>query len=312
MLFLLYRVVPFKEHVMRGLMGMALIVCFLASAGSGETVAAAPETPKAIEQRRISRLVVHLKRLEKPEDWLLVRKLFSSDANVQLNALSNCPLPENEWPWYLSSDHLKNYAFSVDFIPLNMDADKRLETLMVIQSDHAKDHYITFCLMDDDKSARKPLASYSDLSRGRQITYQIADLTGDGSHELIVNVRESSNGRNSDAVRVIRPTRKRRFELVWFARLQEELRWPRAYLDDAGTKSVQRSEDLSAKVRFRFNGPGNPATLILKGERKYEERIFNLQGGEDKNEIQIDRFPFEEFWRWDKKKLQFVRVFESR
>ncbi len=312
MLFLLHRVVPFKEHVMRGLMGMALIVCFLASAGSGETVAAAPETPKAIEQRRISRLVVHLKRLEKPEDWLLVRKLFSSDANVQLNALSNCPLPENEWPWYLSSDHLKHYAFSVDFIPLNMDADKRLETLMVIQSDHAKDHYITFCLMDDDKSARKPLASYSDLSRGRQITYQIADLTGDGSHELIVNVRESSNGRNSDAVRVIRPTRKRRFELVWFARLQEELRWPRAYLDDAGTKSVQRSEDLSAKVRFRFNGPGNPATLILKGERKYEERIFNLQGGEDKNEIQIDRFPFEEFWRWDKKKLQFVRVFESR
>ena len=47
---------------------------------------------------------------------MLVRKYFSSDANVQLNALSNCPLPENECQ-YLSSDHLKNYAFSVDFIP---------------------------------------------------------------------------------------------------------------------------------------------------------------------------------------------------
>jgi len=297
---------------MRGLMGMALMVWLLASAWSMDVSAAAPETPAAIEQRRVSRLVSHLKRLEKPQDWLLVRKFFSSDANVQLNALSNCPLPENEWPWYLSSDHLKNYAFTVDFIPLNMDADKRLETLMVIQSDHAKDHYITFCLMDDDKNARKPLASYSDLSRGREITYQIADLTGDGSHELIVNVREESNDRYSDAVRVIKPAQKRRFELVWFARLQEELRWPKAYLNDAGTRAVQRSEDLSAKVRFRFNGPGNPATLILKGVRKYEERLFNLESGQEKKEVLVDRFPFEEFWRWDKKKLQFVRVFDSR
>lgn len=297
---------------MRGLIGMALILWLLASAWSMGASAAAPETPEAIEQRRVSRLVSHLKRLEKPRDWLLVRKFFSSDANVQLNALSNCPLPENEWPWYLSSDHLKNYAFTVDFIPLNMDADKRLETLMVIQSDHAKDHYISFCLMDDDKSARKPLASYSDLSRGREITYQIADLTGDGSHELIVNVREGSNDRYSDAVRVIKPAQKRRFELVWFAHLQEELRWPKAYLNEARTRAVQRSEDLSAKVRFRFNGPGNPATLILKGVRKYEERVFNLKGEKDKNEILIERFPIEEFWRWDKKKLQFVRVFDSR
>lgn len=297
---------------MRGLMGMALILSLLASAWSVEVSAAAPETPRVIEHRRISRLVSHLKRLEKPKDWLLVRKFFSSDANVQLNALSNCPLPENEWPWYLSSDHLKKYAFSVDFIPLNMDVDKRLETLMVIQSDHDKDHYITFCLMDDDQNARKPLASYSDLSRGREITYQIADLTGDGSHELIVNVRDSSSGRFSDAVRVIRPTRNRRFELVWFARLQEELRWPKAYLNDAGTQAVQRSEDLNAKVRFRFNGPGNPATLILKGVRKYEERVFHLKGGEEKKELLVDQFPFEEYWRWDKKKLQFVRVFDSR
>jgi hypothetical protein len=291
---------------------MALILWLLASAWSLGVFAATPETPEVTEQRRVSRLVSHLKRLEKPEDWLLVRKFFSSDSNVQLNALSNCPLPENEWPWYLSSDHLKNYAFSVDFIPLNMDSDKRLETLMVIQSDHAKDHYITFCLMDDDKSARKPLASYSDLSRGREITYQIADLTADGSYELIVNVREGSNGHYSDAVRVIKPIQKKRFELVWFARLREELRWPRAYLDDAGTRAVQRSEDLRAKVRFRFNGPGNPATLILKGVRKYEEQVFNLKGGEEKNALLVDRFPFEEFWRWDKKKLQFVRVFDSR
>lgn len=297
---------------MKGLMGMALILCLLASVWRLEASAAAPETPEAIEQRRISRLVSHLKRLERPEDWLLVRKFFSSDSNVQLNALSNCPLPENEWPWYLSSDHLKNYAFSVDFIPINMDADKRLETLMVIQSDHAKDHYITFCLMDDDKSARKPLVSYSDLSRGREITYQIADLTGDGSYELIINVREGSNGRFSDAVRVIKPTRKRRFELVWFARLREKLQWPRAQLGDLGTQSVQRSADLSAKIRFRFNGPGNPATLILKGEREYKEQIFNLNRGEEKSAFLVDRFPFEEFWRWDKKKLQFVRVFDSR
>ena len=224
---------------MRGLMGMALMVWLLASAWSMEAFAAAPETPEAIEQRRISRLVSHLRRLEKPKDWLLVRKLFSSDSNVQLNALSNCPLPENEWPWYLSSDHLKNYAFSVDFIPLNMDADKRLETLMVIQSDHAKDHYITFCLMDDDKSARKPLASYSDMSRGREITYQVADLTADGSYELIVNTREGSDGRYSDAVRVIKPTSKNRFDLMWFARLQDELKWPKTYVTtrEAGPSS---------------------------------------------------------------------------
>ena len=297
---------------MRGLMGMALMVWLLASAWSMGASAATPETPEAIEKRRVSRIVAHLKRLERPQDWRLVRKLFSSDSNVQLNALSNCPLPENEWPWYLSSDHLKNYAFSVDFIPINMDADKRLETLMVIQSDHDKDHYITFCLMDDEKSARKPLASYSDLSRGRQITYQIADLTADGSYELIVNVREGSDGRYSDAVRVIKPTRKNRFELMWFARLQDELKWPKTYLDDAGKQAVQRREDLRAKVRFRFNGPGNPVTLILKGVREYEERVFNIKGREEKSKLLVDRFPFEEFWRWDKAKLQFVRVFDSR
>ena len=294
---------------MRGLMGMALLVWLLASAWSMEATAA---TPEAIENRRVSRIVAHLKRLERPRDWLLVRKLFSSDPNVQLNALSNCPLPENEWPWYLSSNHLKDYAFSVDFVPINMDADKRLETLMVIQSDHDKDHYITFCLLDDEKSARKPLASYSDLSRGREITYQIADLTADGMYELIVNTREGSNGRYSDTVRVIKPTKKNRFELMWFARLQDELKWPKTYVDDAKSRAVQRREDLQARVRFRFNGPGNPVTLILKGVRKYEEQISSLWGGEDKNTLHVDRFPFEEFWRWDKKKLQFVRVFDSR
>ncbi len=276
--------------------------------GLGGLAAAA----EPVRQDRVSRLVAHLKRLGRRADWRLARKLFSPDQNIQLNALSNCPLPENEWPWYLSSGHLRDYAFSVDFIPLNMDADKRLETLMVIQSDPRKTHYITFCLMDDDKNGRAPLASYSDLSHGREVTYQIADLTADGTSELIMNVREGANGRQSDVVRVIKAIRKRRFEMVWFARLQENLRWPKEYLDEAESRSVQRSESLRARVRFRFNGPGNPATLILKGVRRYEARVSAARGGNGKDSVSVERFPVKEFWMWDKKTRRFVRVFDPK
>jgi len=295
---------------MRGRVGMALASCLLASLWSLEALAA---SPGARERRRVSRLVAHLKRMERPEDWRLARKLFSRERGEQLKALANCPPPKNEWPWYLSSEHMRNYAFSVDFIPINMDEDERLETLMVIQADRDEGgtDYITFCLMDDDRRRRAPLASYSDSSHGREITYQIADLTADGLHELIVNVREGSNGRGADAVRVIKPVGKRRFDLVWFARLREELRWPRRYLDDAETRSVQRSESLRARVRFRFNGPGNPATLILKGVRKFEARFSDSRGGKRKNSLSVNRLPFEEFWLWDRKRRRFVRVYDS-
>lgn len=295
---------------MRGRVGMALIVCLLASLWALDGFAA---SPGAIERRRVSRLVAHLKRLERPEDWRLARKLFSPEPAAQFQALRKCKRPENEWPWYLSSDHLKNYAFSVDFIPLNMDEDARLETLMVLQSDRGETpHYITFCLMDDDRRRRVPLAAYSDSSHGREITYQIADLTADGLYELIVNVREGASGRRADAVRVIKPIRRRRrFDLVWFARLSEELRWPKQYVDGAEGRAVERSENLRARVRFRFNGPGNPATLILKGVRKYEERFSDARGGKEESSTSVARFPFEEFWRWDEKKRRFVRVFDS-
>ena len=298
---------------MRGRIAVVLTLCLLASSWSLGVFASGAETSSAIEKdkRRVARLVAHLKRLNRPRDWRLVRKLFSPDPNVQLNALSNCALPEKKWPWYLSSGHLQKYAFSVNFVPINMDADARLENLMIIQSDHGKDHYVTFCLMDDDRNGRAPLASYSDSSRGRELTYQIADLTADGSFELVLNVREGANGSYADAVRVIKPTAKHRFDMVWFTRLQDELKWPRAYVDDKGSRVVQRSENLRARVRLRFNGPGSPATLIVKGVRKHEERFYDTYAGEEKISLSVNRFPFEEFWRWDKEKRRFVRVVGS-
>ncbi len=294
---------------MRGRMGMALASCLLVSLWSVRALSA---TPEAVEKRRIARVVSHLKRLERPRDWLLVRRLFSPDLSEQSDALSHCSIGEREWPWYLSSDHLRNYAFSVDFIPLDMDEDDRLETLMVIQSDYEKGkaNYVTFCLMDDDGRRRAPLASYSDMSHGREITYQIADLTADGAYELMVNVRGGLIGQRSDAVRIVKLTEKRRFALVWFARLEEEWKWPIAYVGHKEDRAVQRSENLRARARFRFNGPGNPVTLILKGVRRYEERFFD-PGGARKNSISVARFAFEKFWRWSKTKSQFVRVFDA-
>jgi len=262
----------------------------------------------AVEKRRVERLVAHLKRLHRPEDWRVVRKLFSNDRSLQLNALSSCPLPENEWPWHLSSRHLEEYAFTVDFIPVNMDGDAEEETLIVIQSDPGEVHYITFCLVDDEKRGRNPLASYSDLSRGRPVTYQIANLTGDGGSELVIFTREGPPDRHSDAVRVIKPSKDRRFELVWFARLQEQFRWPSRSNGGGDGRTVDRFEQLRAKVRLHFDGPRRPATLILKGEREYEETVSYFNGVHHVNQKSVQKFPFEEHWRWDKKQFQFVRV----
>src|SRR3989338_3356498 len=75
--------------------------------GAGPSAAAPPEPVGPYEKQRVERLVSHLKRLQRSEDWLFVRKLFSSDRAVQLRALASCPAPESERPWHLSSRHME-------------------------------------------------------------------------------------------------------------------------------------------------------------------------------------------------------------
>jgi hypothetical protein len=65
-------------------------------------------------------------------------------------------------------------------------------------------------------------------------------------------------------------------------------------------------------VRLQFNGPGNPATLVLKGERELEEVVSSASSGNGSaRQKSLTTTPFEERWRWDGRLSQFVRVSQS-
>ncbi len=266
---------------------------------------AAGERSQTPEERRRSRLVKHLKRLNRPADWLIARKIFSSNRTRQIEGLENCPYSEIEWPWYLSSGHLERYAFTVDFIPVNMDKDPEEETLIVIQSDTDKINYATFCLVDDSKRGSTPLSSYSEISHGKPITFQLADLTGEGDNEIIVYTRDDRGGRLLDSVRIIKPNDKRHLDLVWFSHLRGEFQWPPARDEVFKGRTVVRTEVIKAKMRLGFNGKGNPATIILKGDREFKNK-FTFDNGTTRRSVQ--KIAFEEHWRWDKKRFRFFRV----
>mgnify|MGYP001569347992 FL=1 len=309
MAFLLSHVHVGRRGLFPLLPGILLALC---AWGAGPARAAQPGGPAGPhEKQRVERLASHIKRLQRPEDWLFVRKLFSVDRSVQLKALANCPPPENEWPWHLSSRHIEEYRFSVDFVPISMDADPEEETLIVIRSDPSEVSYVTFCLLDDAKRDRAPIASYSEISRGRPITFQLVNLTGEGGSELLVFTREDNCGRSSDTARVIKLGKNRRFEMVWFARLQEQYRWAARPDARAAGRLVERQEQLRAKVRLHFDGADRPATLILKGERELEEIVSSPSGNGPVNHKLLQTHPFEERWRWDNRLSQFVRVSPS-
>lgn len=272
-----------------------------------------PALAQTREERRISRLTSHLRRLHRPEDWLLARKLFSSSRARQLKALEYCPTRDTEWPWYLSSGHLEKYTFSVDFIPLNMDADPEEETLIILQSDPEDVHYITFCLVDDAKRGRVPLSAYSDLSQGKAITYQLTDITGDGSNELIIFTRESLG--KSDfilSVRILKPRKNRKFEMIWFARLREESVSPHVVRNGGKKQPIHRRETLRAKMRLRFKKPGSPVTIVLRGRRELKEIVPSPQNKKKPKERLLQRTHFTEKWIWDKKRFEFVRAYNGR
>jgi hypothetical protein len=276
---------------------------FLAALLVAVSRAAPADQYQSTSERRRTRLVAHIKRLERPSDWLILRKLYSSDRARQLEGFENCPYSEMEWPWYLSSGHLEKYTFTADFIPVNMDSDPEDETLIVIQSDSGEVNFATFCLVDDDKRGRTPLSSYSEISHQKPITFQLVDLTGDGDSEIIIHARDDRAGRFVDSVRIIKPNMKRQFDLVWFGRLRGLFVWP-PVKDKAKNRTITRNESLRAKMRLSFNGSGSPATIILKGEREYENEIRY----KNRTTRQAARkVSFEERWHWDKKLFRFLR-----
>lgn len=255
-------------------------------------------------ERRHARMVSHLKRLARPDDWRIVHKLFSSDRTRQLEGLEICRYSEIEWPWFLSSRHLERYAFTVDFIPVNMDSDPEDETLIVVQSDPDALNYATFCLVDDEKRGRTPLSSYSEASHNQPITFQLTDLTGDGESELIIYARDDRAGLMVDSVRIIKPNRGHQFDLIWFGRVRGEFVWPPEE-DKAKKRTIIRKESLKAEMRLSFNGTGNPVTILLSGERNLRNQIRFDDGTQHQLRRNIQ---FETQWRWDKSLFRFIRV----
>ena len=201
----------------------------------------------AVEKRRNVRLIRHLKRLNRPSDWRIARKLFSADRNVQRNALHYCPYSDGEWPWYLSSDHMENYTFTADFIPINMDGDPEDETLIVIQSDPGKINYASFCLVDDDKRGRTPLSSLNEISHARPITFQLADLTGDGANELVIYARDDRSGWMTDSVRIIKAKQGAQVQ----AGMVRAASWPVPVAANEDGEHIGRKITRSEKLRAR-------------------------------------------------------------
>ncbi len=271
--------------------------------------AAPGDRAEIVEKRRRTRLIRHLKRLNRPSDWRIARKLFSPDNKVQKSGLRNCPYPNTEWPWYLSSGHMETYTFTADFIPVNMDGDPDDETLIVIQSDPGDINYVTFCLVDDNKRGQTPLSSFSEISHEKPITFQLADLTGDGGSEIIVYVRDDRSGRMTDSVRIVKPKQGRQFKLVWFGRLRGQFQ--RSSIEDDAYigRKVTRSEKLRERLRLSFNGDGSPATIILKGEREFTRKVSSLNRAGRRVRQSIRKNNFEEHWRWDKKQFRFMRFY---
>ena len=58
-------------------------------------------------------------------------------------------------------------------------------------------------------------------------------------------------------------------------------------------------------MRLSFNGAGNPATIILKGNREFKNK-FTFDNGTTTRSSQ--KTAFEEYWRWDKTRFRFFRM----
>lgn len=282
----------------------AALVLILATISASWSAPVSPE--EAVERRRRTRLIRHLKRLTRPSDWQIARKLYSKDKAAQKSALDNCPYSKVDWPWYLSSGQMDHYTFTVDLIPVNMDADPEDETLIVLQSDPGKVNYATFCLVDDEKRGRTPLSSFSEISHERPISFQLVDLTGDGASELIVYARDDRLGLLVDSARIVKAKSGSAFKVVWFGRLGGRAAWP-----EGGVPAERNGTDLRrASLRLRFDPlqDKHPAILIVRGERERTQRnARSRRSGRDGNPV-VQRKAFEEYWRWDPKAFRFLRV----
>lgn len=268
--------------------------------------AAPTSSSNKIEERRKTRLIRHLKRLNRPSDWRIIRKLYSPDTEVQKSAFHYCPHKNIKSPWYLSSGHLKAFRFTVDVIPVNMDSDPEDETLIAIQSDPGKVQYVTFCLLDDERRGGTPLSSFTEISHEKPLTFQLTDLTADGDSEIIVYVRDDRSGRLADSVRIIKANQGRQFKLVWFGRLRGQFQL-NADADDRLSQRVIRNERLQARMRISFNGDRSPATIIVRGKREYTRNIA-ARGFRQNSRGWMRKRTFEEYWRWDKKRFRFMKT----
>lgn len=268
---------------------------------------------KEIQDSRLSNLVSHLKKFNKPYQWLLVRKLYSSNSNIQEVFFSSCLGKRSNFLPKVPYGLFKKFLFEIYFVPVNMDMDSNFETLVIIKSYSIKINkkfprkvnYMTFCLLDDKKNQRKHLSSHLAESINAVATYQITDLTGDGKSELIVHTNEmDSSKKEYSFVRILKLNKVKLLREIWSSKLQEE----KVSFKSESQKETKtlREIRLVKDLRFNFQAIKRPIEIIMKGKKEIEETTMNLKNGRSVTMTTFKKISFQNKWKWDKKKFLYV------
>tara|TARA_Y100000814_G_scaffold128807_1_gene93237 strand:- start:15 stop:908 length:894 start_codon:yes stop_codon:yes gene_type:complete len=271
----------------------------------------------AVEQKessisRLSNLVSHLKKFNEPYQWLLVRKLYSSNNNIQEVFFSSCLGKRSNFLPKVPYGLFKKFLFDIYFVSLNMDLDTNLETLVIIKSYPIKVknkflkkiNYMTFCLLDDKKNQRRPLSSHFAESINSVSSYQITDLTGDGKSEIIVHTNEMDrSGKEYSFVRILKLNKEKLLRGIWSSKLKEE----KVIIKSKFKKSIKtfRKIRFIKVLQFNFQASKDPTEIIMKGKKEIEETTIGLKNGRSVTTTTFKKIPFESKWYWNKKEFRY-------
>ncbi len=261
---------------------------------------------------RLSNLVSHLKKFNEPYQWLLVRKLYSSNNNIQEVFFSTCLGKRSNFLPKVPYGLFKKFLFDIYFVPLNMDLDTNLETLVIIKSYPIKVkskfpkkiNYMTFCLLDDKKNQRRPLSSHFAESINTVSSFQITDLTGDGRSEIIVHTNEIDGlGKEYSFVRILKLNKEKLLRGIWSSKLKEEKVFIKSEFQKS-TKTFRKIRFIKV-LQFNFQTLKGPTEIIMKGRKEIEETTIGLKNGRSVTTTTFKKIPFENKWFWDKKKFRY-------
>ena len=263
--------------------------------------------------QRLSNLVSHLKKFKEPYQWLLVRKLYSSNSKLQEAFFSSCLGKRSNFLPKVPYGLFKKFLFDIYFVQANMDIDVNLETLVIIKTYplkvkdklQKKINYMTFCLLDDKKNQRRPLSSHFAESINSVASYQITDLTGDGRSELIVHTNEvDSLAKEYSFVRILKLNKEKLLRGIWSSKLKEEKVTVKSEFQK-NTKTFKKIRFIKV-LQFNFKTLNSPIEIIMKGKKEIEETVRGLKNGRSVTTTTFKKIPFKNKWYWDSKKFRYV------